>query len=107
MKKTNAHNPHRGSSLDEFLYKEGIYEEAKAAATKKVLAWQLENILKKQKITKTELALRMHTSRAAVNRLLDPDNHSINLLTMERAAKALGKKMSIQFVNESCSNSHK
>ncbi|MDR1611405.1 MAG: helix-turn-helix domain-containing protein [Planctomycetota bacterium] len=93
-----AEKPRRGSSFDSFLQEEGIYEEVNAGAVKKVLAWQLAQALEKGKITKTELAARMLTSRAAVNRLLDPDNPSLNLRTMEKAARALGRKLAIQLV---------
>ena len=65
-------NKHRGSSFDDFLKEEGLFEECNAEAVKRVIAFQLEKELKKQKLTKTQLAKRMHTSRAAVNRILDP-----------------------------------
>ncbi len=96
--KAKAKSPHRGSSFDSFLQDEGMYEEVNAKAVKKVLAWQLAQALEKKSVTKTELASRMHTSRAAVNRLLDPDNPSLNLQTIEKAARALGKKLTIQLV---------
>ncbi len=96
--KKNDKNPHRGSSFDSFLQDEGMYEEVNAKAVKKVLAWQLAQALATKNVTKTELASRMHTSRAAVNRLLDPDNPSLNLQTIEKAARALGKKLAIQLV---------
>lgn len=96
--KKNTKNPHRGSSFDTFLQDEEIYEEVNARAVKRVLAWQLAQALEKENLTKTELASRMHTSRAAVNRLLDPNNPSLNLQTMEKAARALGKKLAIQLV---------
>ncbi len=91
----STHNPHLGSDFDDYLKEEGIYEEAHAKAAKRVLAWQLSEALATQKVTKTELASRMSTSRAAVNRLLDPDNPSLNLQTMEKAARVLGKKLTI------------
>jgi hypothetical protein len=94
--KKKTRNSHRGSSFDSFLQDEGMYEEVNAKAVKKVLAWQLGQALEKGKVTKTELASRMRTSRAAVNRLLDPDNPSLNLRTMGKAARALGKKLAIQ-----------
>lgn len=98
MRKISQNNPHRGSSFDSFLQDEGIYDEVNARAVKKVLAWQLAEALEKENLSKTELASRMRTSRAAVNRLLDPQNPSLNLHTMEKAARALGKKLSIQLV---------
>ncbi len=96
--KKNAGNPHRGSSFDDFLQDEGMYDEVNARAAKKVLAWQFGQALERKKLTKTELASRMRTSRAAVNRLLDPENPSLNLQTMEKAARALGKKLAIRLV---------
>ena len=98
MKNGKNRNPHRGSDFDDFLREEGIFEDVNAAAAKRVLAWQVEQALQAQHLTKTELAARMKTSRAAVDRLLNPENLSINLKTMERAASALGKKITIQLV---------
>lgn len=89
---------HEGSSFDDFLIDAGINAEVSARAVKRVLAWQLEQLMTEEHITKTELAERMNTSRAAVNRLLDPNNTSINLHTMEKAAQTLGKKLEIQLV---------
>ncbi|MCC6921193.1 MAG: XRE family transcriptional regulator [Alphaproteobacteria bacterium] len=83
-------NPYSGSTLESWLKEDGIYEEVTASAQKGVLAWQIEQLMAKQKITKTELAKRMKTSRAAVDRLLDPNNRSVTLLTLTRAASALG-----------------
>ena len=97
MKKSNG-NPHRGSSFESFLEEEGMYDDVNARAIKKVIAWQLSDALEKEKLTKTELASRMRTSRAAVNRLLDPENPSLNLQTMGKAARALGKRLAIQLV---------
>lgn len=93
MKKNS--NPHRGSDFDDLLLEESLYEEVNAKAVKKLLAWQLSQALDETGLTKTELASRMHTSRAAVNRLLDPDNFSLNLATMDKAARALGKRLDI------------
>lgn len=89
---------HAGSSFDDFLIDTGINAEVSARAVKRVLAWQLEQLMTEEHITKTELAERMNTSRAAVNRLLDPNNTSINLHTMEKAAQTLGKRLEIQLV---------
>lgn len=91
-------NPHRGSSFDDFLQEEGLYDEVNARAVKKLLAWQLSRALDETGLTKTELASRMQTSRAAVNRLLDPENPSLNLQTMDKAARALGRRLNIQLV---------
>lgn len=87
-----------GSSFDDFLVEEGLYGEATARAVKRVLAWQILQMMEEVSITKTELARRMKTSRAAVDRLLDPENTSINLHTMEKAAQTLGKRLEIQLV---------
>lgn len=90
-------NPHIGSNFDDFLAEEGILAEVEAAAIKRVLAYQLAQEMKRSKLTRTELATRMQTSRASVNRLLDPKNVSVTLQTMERAALAIGKKLRIEF----------
>lgn len=87
---------HIGSSFDDFLKEEKTYEQAQAAALKRVLAYQIAEEMKKKKLTKTEMASRMKTSRAALERLLDPENASITLFTLERAASALGKKLTVQ-----------
>ena len=87
--------PHLGSSFDDFLKEEGIYEEVTATAMKRVLAWQIAQAMKKQRVTKSTMAKRMGTSRAALDRLLDAKNTSVTLQTMGRAAAALGKQLSI------------
>ena len=87
---------HIGSNFDDFLKEEKIYEQVQAAAIKRVIAYQIAEEMKKKNLTKTEMASRMKTSRAALERLLDPENASITLFTLERAASALGKKLSVQ-----------
>lgn len=87
-----------GSSFDDFLKEEDIEAEVSANAAKRVLAWQLMELMKQEKMTKTSMAARMNTSRAALNRLLDPDNTSVSLHTMEKAAATLGKKLEIHLV---------
>jgi predicted XRE-type DNA-binding protein len=91
-------NKHIGSSFDDFLKEEEIYEEVTDSAIKRVIAYQLETEMKAQSITKTKMAELMHTSRAVVNRLLNPDNSSLTLHTLEAASNALGKKLSISIV---------
>jgi antitoxin HicB len=91
-------NPHIGSSLDDFLRQEGILEEARATALKEALAWQVQKAMKKAKINKVEMARRMNTSRAALDRLLDPDNTSVTLQTLSRAARAIGRDLRIELV---------
>ncbi len=92
-------NPRRGSSLDNFLAEEGILEEATAKAAKKALAWQFAQAMKDQKVTKATLARRMKTSRAQLNRLLDPENESVTLKTLARAAEILGMRVQIELVD--------
>ena len=87
---------HIGSSFDDFLEEEGVLAEAEAIAVKRVLAFQLKELMKAQKLNKTQLAKRMNTSRSALERLLDPDSPSVTLLTLERAARALGKNIKIE-----------
>jgi antitoxin HicB len=87
---------HIGSNFDDFLKEETLYEKVQAAAIKRVIAYQISEEMKKKNLTKTEMASRMKTSRAALERLLDPDNASITLFTLERAASALGKKLTVQ-----------
>ena len=86
------------SDFDDFLKEEGIYEQTNDIAIKRVIAYQLEQEMKAQKITKTKMAQLMHTSRAVVNRLLNPDNSSLTLNTLEAASNALGKKLNISIV---------
>ena len=87
-----------GSSFDDFLAKEGIADEVEAGAIKKIIAYQLLEAIQKEQLTKTALAVKLDTSRAAVNRLLDPDNESITLLTLKKAANVLGKKLRIELI---------
>ncbi len=96
MKKVNKHI---GSRFDDFLKEEGILEQTQAAAIKKVLAYQFIKAMKKNKISKVEMAMRMHTkSRAQLDRLLDPTNTSVTLLTLEKAANAVNKHLRLQLV---------
>ena len=92
-------NKHIGSSFDDFLQEEGILEETQAAAVKKVIAFQIWKLMKKNNISKSRMTMRMHMkSRTQLNRLLDPTNRSITLLTLEKAANALGKHLQVQLV---------
>jgi len=97
----HKNNPYIGSDFDDFLQEEGLYAEVNAGAAKKLLALQLSQALQENSITKTELASRMQTSRAAINRLLDPANLALNLQTVSKAAAALGKKIEIRLVEQS------
>src|SRR4051794_17396995 len=91
-------NPHIGSSFDDFLKQEGIYEEVTVAAIKRVIARQLDALMRKQGISKTELAKAMKTSRAQLDRLLDPENESVTLDTLTRAAHAVGRNLRMELV---------
>jgi DNA-binding Xre family transcriptional regulator len=91
-------NPHIGSTLDNFLREEGIFEDATNYAVKRVLAWQVEKVMRDQGITKVEMARRMGTSRAHLNRLLDPNNDKVQLDTVHRAAAAIGRKVRMELV---------
>jgi antitoxin HicB len=88
----------KGSSFDDWLKQEGIYEEATAAAVKRVLARQIERAMEERQLTKAEVARRMHTSRAAVDRLLDPQNGSVTLNTLYWAAAAVGRQVRLELV---------
>jgi len=87
-----------GSSFDDFLAEEGLSEEVEAGAIKKIIAYQLQETIEREHLSKTALAVRLETSRAAVDRLLDPDNESITLLTLKKAAAVLGKKLRLELV---------
>jgi len=87
-----------GSDFDDYLAEEGILAEAEAVAIKRVIAFQVVQLMEEQNLTKTEMAERMKTSRAALNRLLDPANKSVTLQTLERAALALEKRLRVEFV---------
>ncbi|HTA70787.1 MAG TPA: hypothetical protein VK776_21030 [Bryobacteraceae bacterium] len=86
-----------GSSIDDFLKKEGIFEETQAQAIKEVVAWQLAEAMKKQKISKNKMAVLLKTSRTQVDRLLDPKN-DITLSSLQRAAAMVGRRVSIELV---------
>lgn len=87
---------HRGSNFDDFLMEEGIYAEVQALAVKKLFALKLAELMKKEKLTKDALAKRMKTSRAALDRLLDPTNPSVTLTTLGKAACALGRTLRVE-----------
>jgi antitoxin HicB len=87
-----------GSAFDDFLKDEGIYAEVTARAIKRVIARQLDALMEEEGLTKTELARRMKTSRAQLDRLLDPHNESVTLGTLARAAKAVGRQLRMELV---------
>jgi antitoxin HicB len=88
---------HMGSSIDDFLKKEGVFEEAQAQAIKEVVAWQLAEAMKKKKISKARMATLLKTSRTQIDRLLDPEN-DITLSSLQRAAAIVGRKVLIELV---------
>lgn len=85
-----------GSNFDDFLREEKMLEHAQAVAIKRVIAHQIAEEMKQRNLSKTEMADKMKTSRAALERLLDPSNSSVTLSTLERAASALGKKLKVE-----------
>ena len=93
-----SNNSRIGSSLDELLEETGDLCEVNAVAIKRVIAWELSEMMRVQHITKAEMALRLKTSRSALDRLLDPTNTSITLNTLEHAARTIGKKINIELV---------
>ena len=88
---------HMGSSLDDFLKEEGIFEEAQAQAVKEVVAWQLAEAMKKKKISKNKMAALLKTSRTQVDRILDPKN-DITLGSLQRAAAMVGLRVTLELV---------
>ena len=88
---------HMGSSIDDFLQEEGIFEEAQVQAVKEVVAWQLGEAMRTKKISKARMATLLKTSRTQVNRLLDPQN-DITLSSLQRAAAIVGLRVTIQLV---------
>ena len=92
---TNKKASPLGSSFDEFLRDDGLYEKATLGATKRVLAEQLRHAMDNQHLSKTEMARRMHTSRSALARLFDPKNENVTLQTLDKAAKAIGRRLTV------------
>jgi antitoxin HicB len=87
-----------GSSFDSWLRDEGMYEEVSAAAIKRVVARQVEAAMHQKGLSKAEMARRMHTSRAALNRLLDPENDAVTLSTLQKAAAVVGRELRLELV---------
>ena len=98
MEKKTFKKSSRGSSFDDYLEEEGFLERCTATAIKRVISYQLAEVMKEQHISKPEMAKRMKTSRAAVDRLFDPKNDSITLLTITKAAAVLGKDIKFELV---------
>ncbi|PKG96167.1 MULTISPECIES: XRE family transcriptional regulator [Alteromonadales] len=93
-----SNNIHVGSSLDDLLEETGELCEVNAVAIKRVIAWELSEMMRVQHISKAKMALRLETSRSALDRLLDPTNTSITLNTLDHAARTIGKKINIELV---------
>jgi transcriptional regulator with XRE-family HTH domain len=93
-------NKHIGSDFDDFLSEQGLVEEVSAAALKRVIAWQIAEVMKAQRITKKKLAERMHTSRTAVDRALDQNDAGMTLATLASAARALGQRVEVRLIPE-------
>ena len=91
-------NPHWGSTLDSFLEEEGMREQATAAAIKQVIALQLTEEMKRKHITKKRLAELMNTSRAQIDRILDPEKGNVTIETLQRAATLLGRQIRLELV---------
>ena len=96
--KSKGKNPHWGSTLDEFLEEEGTREAFQAVAIKEVLAWQLSKAMKAKGISRNRLAKEMGTSRSQISRLLDPTDGNVTLVTLQRAAEMLGRKVRLELV---------
>src|ERR1700676_1579079 len=85
----------RGSDFDDFLREEGLLEEVEALAAKRLIAQSLHRLMLKEKLSKASLARKMGTSRSQVERLLDPENESVTLVTLTKAAAAVGKRLRV------------
>lgn len=87
-----------GSNFDDFLEEEDLLADVESRAIKRVIAFRIAELMKEYKLSKTEMAKKMNTSRSALDRLLDPNNESVTLYTLERAALVLGKRIQVNFV---------
>jgi DNA-binding Xre family transcriptional regulator len=89
-------NPHIGSTFESFLEEHGIQDEVDLLAQKRVIAWQIEQAMAEENISKVDMATRMKTSRSQVDRLLDPQNNRVQLDTLQRAAMAVGRSLKVE-----------
>lgn len=92
-------NPLIGSAFDDFLAEEGLLEACEEQAIKDLLAEQIKRAMQEKGLTRTAMAARMQTSRAALNRLLDPNNPSVTLRTLRKAATVCGKRLRLELTN--------
>lgn len=93
---TKTKHPNVGSSLEDFLREEGVLEEATSIAVKRVIAWQLAQAMAERGLTKTAMAARMATTRAQLDRVLNPEDGNVTLETLQRAASAVGRKLRLE-----------
>ena len=94
----NQRRGHIGSSFSDYLKEEGTFEESKAVALKRVLAWQLRQAMEKRQMSKNAMARAMNTSRSQLDRILDPENERVQLNTLVSAARVLGRELRIELV---------
>jgi antitoxin HicB len=95
---TNRKKGRVGSSFDDFLKEDGIYDEVETTAIKRVIAWQLEKAMKAKRMSKLQMARRMKTSRSQLDRLLDPGHSGVTIETLARAAQVLGRHLRLEIV---------
>jgi hypothetical protein len=96
--KAKSERWYRGSSLDDFLKEEGIYDQVVALVEKEIIAWQLQQEMKKRRITKTRMAELMKTSRTQVDKLLNPKDGNVTIKTLQKAASVVGKRFEVRLV---------
>ena len=99
MANSMAKTENIGSSLDDFLQEEGIYEDCHNTAIKRVLVYQIKLLMEEQGLSKVEFAKRMNTSRSSLDRLLDPDNDSVTLDTLMKAASVVNQRLEIRLID--------
>lgn len=98
MKRPSKDKWYKGSSLDDFLKEEGIYEEAQEIVEKEIIAWQIAQAMKKKRITKARMATLMKTSRTQVDKLLNPRDGNVTIKTLHKAAAVVGKRFEYRLV---------
>ena len=96
--KEKPRHPRHGSSLDDFLKAEGVFEPFQATAIKEVIAWQLQKAMAGQNLSKNKMAALMRTSRTQLDRLLDPSAGNVTLESLQRAANVLGRSIRLELV---------
>jgi hypothetical protein len=99
MRKSRKGRNPIGSSFEDFLREQGLYAEVREAAAKTVLAWQISQEMKRQKLSKAAMARKLGTSPTEIYRVLDPRNDSVSLATLKKAAAALGKRLHLELID--------